>query len=248
VRAPERDAATDEFLVHNLASVSTMFATLPGLGSLYIWTGEPAPTRALPNQWMVSTDPAEEEGAVRALEATTRPAAVRCRRLIDFWVREPRDLGDRPLVRYLSERFTPAATVNGYELLVPRERPLPSLTYAARVLPGSSLEGGHFAGSIALALPALEGGPVARLVLRDADTDVSLYDTVAPLGGTPASRPGFSVRGAPGSALAVAVTAPVELVLDARGGLDPRTAGFPVVRLLDARGETLGTVPFVEGR
>jgi hypothetical protein len=94
-------------------------ATYPGLNSLNIWSGVPAPRPQLPGPWMLFLDDERQGVAVEQLREASRPCAIWNDGIAEVWLKG-RSVAEAPLVRHLSQRFEPLEEVEGYRFLVPR--------------------------------------------------------------------------------------------------------------------------------
>ena len=87
---------------------------MPGLPSLYLWSGRRGPSQIDP--WMFSLDAAQQQSVVSQIRNEQGLCAVKSPAVVDFWAlgrRVPR----RPLVVYIDSAFEPVATYGIYELL-----------------------------------------------------------------------------------------------------------------------------------
>lgn len=119
------------WLVAELPKRCDTFIGLPGLGILYLMTGQPAPATHVAGPWMNLLDDERQEAAVRRLHAAERVCLVHNRALVRFWgpaLTRPAG-ASRPLVDYVRNvgRWHPVGERRGYELLVRRGQPEPGL-------------------------------------------------------------------------------------------------------------------------
>jgi hypothetical protein len=122
MRLPAETTETYEQLVGLLrGNDCTTFIGFPGIGSMYLWSGLPSPAPQPPNGWFYALDDDQQRQAVAQLSASPRPCAIRNQELADPYLRGVAP-PDTPLVRYVSERFRPAAEVGAYELLLPKRQ------------------------------------------------------------------------------------------------------------------------------
>jgi hypothetical protein len=96
------------------------FVTLPGMNSLYLYSGLPAPEE-LSSTWMLYFTTDEQQRIVDRLRATSDLCAVYKPDLLQFWEQftEGRGIPDRPLVRYVEDEFHSVRNFEGYYLEVP---------------------------------------------------------------------------------------------------------------------------------
>jgi hypothetical protein len=234
VRSNEWLVAADEWLVHNLRTNADAFVTLPGLPSLYTWTGIAPPTHANVGPWPTCLERSDEEAVVRALREQRRVAAVRNIPLVYFWVQGV-EINDRPLVRYIREHFVPCATFSQFELMFPPGT-APTLTYLAIV---NTKPDGR---SLRLVLPRLTGR-LERVQLPAADSTEVIFDSASV--GPGESHQSLSPARGGLRELPIDLDRPREMTFALEAERDGRAmrAGCLVVRLLGAQGERLGTVP-----
>jgi hypothetical protein len=97
------------------------FVTLPGLSSLYLYTGQ-EPPEEVSSSWMLILDDADQQAIVDRVEDSPRLCAVIKPDLLDFWrVYAPHaQIPERPLVRFIEDDFRPIHDYSGYILAVHR--------------------------------------------------------------------------------------------------------------------------------
>lgn len=118
IRLPADTAATYIGLVGLLRRESDTFITMPGMGSLYFWTGRQPPTGFNATAWMTLLRDTEQQEIIAAVAGRERVLAVVNPVITRFWVGS-RDIRDEPLVRYLRERFRPVARFGEFVVLAP---------------------------------------------------------------------------------------------------------------------------------
>ena len=126
IRLPANEARTYQDLVLRLdrPEVDT-FLTYPGLNSLYVWARKDPPTGVNVSTWMLNLDDASQERIRDAADRHPGLVVVRNRQLIGDWT-QGRRVDQRPLVRYIDERFAVVERIGGYELMKRRDdRPSP---------------------------------------------------------------------------------------------------------------------------
>jgi len=89
---------------------------IPSLPSLNLWTGAYLPPELTWQFWMRSVDDATQQRIVRDLSRTPRVCAISAPGLAGFWMNGV-DISQRPLVRYVGEKFRPVMSVGEYTLL-----------------------------------------------------------------------------------------------------------------------------------
>jgi hypothetical protein len=108
-------------LVGKLRNGCETFVTLPGLNSLYLWSGREPPTGLNATSWMFLFDDALQRRIVARLETIERLCLVRHPELVASWARS-RPLPWLPLLAYLETRFELRERMGAYELWVRRSR------------------------------------------------------------------------------------------------------------------------------
>ena len=117
----ENPVATLNWLVSNLKSHSDTFVSLPGMNSLYFWTGIDPPTGFNAGHWMDLLNDREQEAIIEKLQESDRAAAVFNGKWLGFWARGE-NVSDRPLVRYIMAEFRSLYRVGEYHFMVPKTR------------------------------------------------------------------------------------------------------------------------------
>jgi hypothetical protein len=93
------------------------FLTLPGMSSLYLYTGEPVPEE-MSSPWMLFLTDSEQADIVAKVRDDPRLCVVRKPDLLAFWVgyTDGRGVPDRPLVRFIRDDFHTLHDYSGYYL------------------------------------------------------------------------------------------------------------------------------------
>jgi len=128
LRTDESTAATYRFLAENLRECRPSFLTLPGLNSLYGWSGRDAPTGFNTTVNCALLSPAQQRAMVDVGRTCQPIAVVLNRQVLNFWVRgkfQP----SGPLIDFVTKECRPVGRVKNYELLVLRDSPPPKFTY-----------------------------------------------------------------------------------------------------------------------
>jgi len=234
MRLAEHEVAMYGWLARVLASADA-FYTLPGFNSLYFWAQKDPPSALNATVWHQLFSPEQQRSVIASLERHQRVAFVE---YVDDppFVEEP--IGDDlPLAKYL-RGLKPIGRVGRYELRV-SEGWLPEPVFCALLRDDDVL-------LFAPALSQREGAGVRILDLAPRRRIAS----TAPIGGERQvevfDEQGRPIALDPGGG--IDVSRPRRLVVRSR---DPRMrdvileAGFPAVRLFDARGRSMVTLPFV---
>jgi hypothetical protein len=140
VRADEERAAVFGWLARNVAEHCDTFVAIPGFNSLYFWTGAPAPGPASADRWFLFFEPGQRRALVDRLLAHPRPCFLVNSRSTHFWLGKARDPGVlRPLSRRIQRDFQPVARASDWTFMVGRGRPAPLPTRSAWVAPSGAV-------------------------------------------------------------------------------------------------------------
>jgi hypothetical protein len=90
---------------------------MPGMPSLYIWTGQNAPAFLYDSAWIYVLDAAQQQSIVDQIRSVPGMCVVRNQAVVDFWA-EGRPVPSRPLVDFIDTNFVDAGSYGDYELLV----------------------------------------------------------------------------------------------------------------------------------
>ena len=112
IRMGLAEVATLNWVAQNVKAHCTHFVTLPGLNSLYAWTGMRPPNGYNSGAWMILMSDAEQRATVARLAASPRPCAVSNPGGF-MWTAT--SLKGQPLYDYIMA-LTPVATAGGCEL------------------------------------------------------------------------------------------------------------------------------------
>jgi hypothetical protein len=249
LRLPEPQTAVYRWLVANLEAKADALATMPGLGSLYLWSGFEPVSSQNPTNWMTVLDSEDQKRCADRLASYARPCVVRNLRLARQWLRG-QSIDDLPLVRFISEDFRTLGSVQSYEFRVRNSQADDELVACiAPPLTAASQSGSasiHWEGT--MNLPAWPGASVRAMQLANASSGVTILDTRAP-----SSLGRLEVFSAgPGPKVLDLLREPLNLSEERRLGLTittvvPMPLGqVMVIRLLDAQGKVITSVPFLE--
>lgn len=163
IRLPADAASKYIRLVGFLRRESDTFLTMPGLGSLYFWSGRQPPTGLNATAWMSLLTDAEQEEIIAAVAGRERVLAVVNPVITRFWIGSGQ-VRDGPLVRYLRERFRPVARFGEFEVRAPAAtngRPAPA--WGVRTLPGARCEGAEWRKRARSSLPVPDSPRMSTL-------------------------------------------------------------------------------------
>jgi hypothetical protein len=118
-----RLASQQQVALHSLSTSlgrdCTSFITMPGMPSLYIWTGQKAPALLYDSTWIYLLDDAQQESIVDQIRSLPGMCVVRNQAVVEFWA-EGRPVPSRPLVDFIDTNFVDGGSYGDYELLVRR--------------------------------------------------------------------------------------------------------------------------------
>jgi hypothetical protein len=119
------------WLVNNLNRYCDTFVGIPGLPSLYLWTGKPmpGPMHESPGQlstdnWLYGWSPQQQQVIVTDLARYPNACAVHNPELVKFWNKGNMDLSMLPLVNYIQTNFQTVDHMGPLEFMVRRGRHL----------------------------------------------------------------------------------------------------------------------------
>lgn len=110
-----------QWIVKNLQAHSDTFISLPGLNSLYFWTGKEPPTSFNAGFWMALLDDEKQQAVIEELNKHPRASVIRNASVVDFWGHGQK-FHERPLVAYIEQNFYTVATYDGFEFMVRKGR------------------------------------------------------------------------------------------------------------------------------
>jgi hypothetical protein len=108
-------------LVPEIREHCDVLFTMPGMNSLNLWSGIPAPNGLNLTVWMTAFTKDEQNEIVRILRRHSRPCIVYNSKLLHFWMPGgPGPLTDSPIARYLKDETESISKVSRYELRGPK--------------------------------------------------------------------------------------------------------------------------------
>lgn len=121
VRLPESDVATFRSLVTKIASNCDNFITMPGLDSLYFWTGQNSPTTLNATSWVSMLNDSQQRSIISSFESLPRRCVVYHQQLTLNGSRN-RDISQSPLAAYIFNNFTTVSTAGEYQFMLSNDR------------------------------------------------------------------------------------------------------------------------------
>jgi hypothetical protein len=121
IRLTPAEVARMQWLTGTLRANCSSFVALPGFPSLHPWTGIAPLTTKNAGTWMTLLSPEEQQQLWAAVDARKTPCAILNQEVASNWIGfRPSD--GLPAYRELAARFDTVATVDGYELMLRRDR------------------------------------------------------------------------------------------------------------------------------
>jgi hypothetical protein len=131
IHAEKEEAEDYQWLVARLRQNCDTFVGLPGIPSLYFWTGKPMPGPAHKppgplsmDAWMLTHSPGEQEAVVDDLSRYPNACAVYTPGGLAFWTKAGLDLGSWPLANYIMTHFKTIGQTGDYQFMIRNERQL----------------------------------------------------------------------------------------------------------------------------
>jgi hypothetical protein len=118
IRLPHSQVAVYTWVTQNLRGHCSDFVTMPGYGSLYLWSGMRPPTGYNATAWTFLLNDREQRTTVSRMRRSPRPCAVYNAAGDAGW--EPTPPAGRPLVGYILG-LTPVIGYAGFEFRMPQE-------------------------------------------------------------------------------------------------------------------------------
>jgi hypothetical protein len=120
VHVSEQDAVTYRTLATKIDETCDMLFTMPGMGSLNLWSERPTPNGYNLTAWMTAFTSEEQQEIVAILRQTKRSCVVYNPQLLDFWMPlGVTQLSSSPLAGYVFHETRPVSFVSGYQVRVP---------------------------------------------------------------------------------------------------------------------------------
>ena len=116
LRVPSTQQRVLRSLTASLRRDCTSFITMPGMPSLYVWTGQRAPVLLYDSMWIYLLDSAQQQSIVDQARTLRGMCVVKNQAEVDFWAKgRPGPSG--PLVDFINTEFAVAGTYGDYEVL-----------------------------------------------------------------------------------------------------------------------------------
>ena len=124
VHVSDEEATTYRTLAAEIHQNCDTLFTMPGMGSLNLWSERPTPNGYNLSAWMTAFTDKEQQAIVDILRRTNRPCVVYNAKLLHYWMPwGTARLSSSPLARYIFYEMRPISEVFDYQLRVPLESP-----------------------------------------------------------------------------------------------------------------------------
>src|SRR5450759_2025092 len=116
LRVPSAQQGVLRALTATLRRDCASFITMPGMPSLYVWTGQKAPVLLYESMWIYLLDGAQQQSIVDQARTLKGMCVVRNQAEVDFWANgRPGPSG--PLVDFINTKFAVSSSYGDYDVL-----------------------------------------------------------------------------------------------------------------------------------
>jgi hypothetical protein len=116
LRVPSTQQGVLRSLTASLRRDCTSFITMPGMPSLYVWTGQKAPVLLYDSMWIYLLDSAQQQSIVDQASRLRGMCVVKNQAEVNFWAKG-RSGPSGPLVDFINTKFAVSSTYGDYEVL-----------------------------------------------------------------------------------------------------------------------------------
>ena len=117
LRLAPKQQTTLASLSVSVRRICTSFVTMPGMASLYIWTGQEAPAPLFDSDWMFFLDTTQQQSIVDQVRSLPGMCVIRNDAVLKFWA-EGQPVPRGPLMDFVESNFVVVGSYGDYELLV----------------------------------------------------------------------------------------------------------------------------------
>jgi hypothetical protein len=130
IHLAQQQASEYQWLVRNLKRHCDAFVGLPGVPSLYFWSGQEPPGGLNLDNWLYSFTAQQQQKVITDFSRFPNACVVYNPENVKFWNKGNLPLSAFPLARYIQEHFKTAAQLNGYYFFMVRnERQLDAASF-----------------------------------------------------------------------------------------------------------------------
>jgi hypothetical protein len=116
LRVPSRQQVVLSSLTASIRRDCTSFITMPGMPSLYVWSGQKAPVLLYESMWIYLLDSAQQQSIVNQARTLRGMCVVRNEADVDFWAKG-RPVPQGPLTDFIETNFAVSSSYGDYDLL-----------------------------------------------------------------------------------------------------------------------------------
>lgn len=119
LRLPATQQVALRSLSASIGQDCTSFITMPGMPSLYVFTGQTAPVLLYDSTWIYVLDSAQQQAIVDQVQLLPGMCVVRNEAVMRFWA-AGRPVPHAPLIDFIESNFKVSSSYGDYDLLVRR--------------------------------------------------------------------------------------------------------------------------------
>jgi hypothetical protein len=120
VHASEQELVIYRTLANEIAKHCDNLFTMPGMGSLNLWSERPTPNGYNLTAWMTAFTLQQQQDIVLVLKRTNRPCVVYNPKLVEYWMPQGESfLSTSPIARYVFQETRTISSISDYQLRIP---------------------------------------------------------------------------------------------------------------------------------